>query len=53
MAYGLIDSLADPYLLSNGVVSPDGALRAWAPWADGLGGTPLHLDPEPSVPTEP
>lgn len=44
---------ADSFLLSTGVVSPDWSLRAWAPWADGLGGKALHLDPEPPIPPEP
>lgn len=38
-----------PQLVTPGVVSPDGALRAWYPAADGLGNTPLRLVPEPTA----
>jgi WD40 repeat protein len=34
-----------PALVTPGVVSPDGALRAWDPPANGLGNTPLRLVP--------
>jgi WD40 repeat protein len=34
-----------PQLVTPGVVSPDGALRAWSPPANGLGNTPLRLVP--------
>jgi WD40 repeat protein len=35
-----------PTLVTPGVVSPDGALRAWDPPANGLGNTPLRMVPE-------
>ena len=38
-----------PALVSPGAVSPDGALLAWHPPADGNGGTPLRLVREPGT----
>ena len=39
-----------PALVSPGVVSPDGTLRAWYPPANGNGNTPLRLVPEATSP---